>query len=160
MCVYIYIYIYTRAHIYIFAGRGNTKIAPSSPLLLPRCPAQHNLAMWVVTLYQKMLRVFFFFLNVWAMHRDPDFWNNPSEFRPERFLGDAIILENLWGVFLMWENVNSCVGFIVASLGVKIAKWNRAERFRKSWDCFGEINTFTCYSNLELYTCMHRTRRY
>lgn len=44
---------------------------------------------------------FFFFFNVWAMHRDPDFWNNPSEFRAERFLGDAIILENLCERMLM-----------------------------------------------------------
>ena len=63
--------------------------------------AQHNLAMWVITLCQKMLRVFFFFLNVWAMHRDPDFWSNPSEFRAERFLGDAIILGNLCERMLM-----------------------------------------------------------
>ena len=35
------------------------------------------------------------------MPRDPDFWNNPSEFRAERFLGDAIILENLCERMLM-----------------------------------------------------------
>ncbi|KAH9777434.1 cytochrome P450 family 706 subfamily A polypeptide 4 [Citrus sinensis] len=28
------------------------------------------------------------FLNVWAMHRDPQFWDNPSEFRPNRFLSE------------------------------------------------------------------------
>ncbi|KAH7520267.1 licodione synthase [Ziziphus jujuba] len=26
------------------------------------------------------------FLNLWAINRDPNFWENPSEFRPERFL--------------------------------------------------------------------------
>ncbi|KAK2147276.1 hypothetical protein LSH36_561g00012 [Paralvinella palmiformis] len=27
-------------------------------------------------------------INFWALHHDPDFWENPSEFRPERFLQD------------------------------------------------------------------------
>ena len=26
------------------------------------------------------------FLNVWSMHRDPKYWDNPLEFNPERFL--------------------------------------------------------------------------
>ncbi|KAF6152553.1 hypothetical protein GIB67_013000 [Kingdonia uniflora] len=29
------------------------------------------------------------FVNVWAMHRDPEAWENPLEFRPERFLNDG-----------------------------------------------------------------------
>lgn len=27
------------------------------------------------------------FVNVWAINRDPNYWENPLEFRPERFLG-------------------------------------------------------------------------
>lgn len=27
-------------------------------------------------------------MNVWALHRDPEFWDNPLEFIPERFLDD------------------------------------------------------------------------
>lgn len=29
------------------------------------------------------------FVNVWAIGRDPNYWNNPLEFRPERFLGEG-----------------------------------------------------------------------
>ncbi|PWA49417.1 cytochrome P450-like protein [Artemisia annua] len=28
------------------------------------------------------------FLNVWAIHRDPEYWDNPSKFIPERFLNN------------------------------------------------------------------------
>ncbi|CAL5432762.1 unnamed protein product [Camellia sinensis] len=45
------------------------RLHPALPLLVPRV-----------------------FLNVWAIQRDPNFWDNPSEFRPERFLGD----DNKW----------------------------------------------------------------
>ncbi|GMP95938.1 hypothetical protein CsSME_00044796 [Camellia sinensis var. sinensis] len=57
------------------------------PLLVPRCSSQSC----VVGGYSipKGTRVF---LNVWAIQRDPNFWDNPSEFRPERFLGD----DNKW----------------------------------------------------------------
>ncbi len=28
-------------------------------------------------------------LNLWALHHDPEFWTNPEEFRPERFLDES-----------------------------------------------------------------------
>ena len=109
--------------------------------------AQHNLAMWVVTLYQKML-IFFFFFNVWAMHRDPDFWNNPSEFRAERFLGHAIILENLCERMLM---------HVLASL-LHLLEWKlpNGTKLNSSENLGIVLKKSTplramCYSNLELY---------
>ncbi|XP_019231575.1 PREDICTED: cytochrome P450 93A3-like [Nicotiana attenuata] len=33
------------------------------------------------------------FVNVWAMNRDPKYWENPLEFRPERFMNETKILD-------------------------------------------------------------------
>lgn len=33
------------------------------------------------------------FVNVWAMNRDPKYWENPLEYRPERFMNETKILD-------------------------------------------------------------------
>lgn len=64
------------------------RLHPAAPLLLPRCPTQScNVGGYTIPKGTKV------FLNVWTMHRDPEFWDNPYEFRPERFLGDGIKLD-------------------------------------------------------------------
>lgn len=57
------------------------RLHPALPLMVPHCPSQTC----VVGNYTvpKGSRVF---VNVWAIHRDPSVWENPSEFIPERFL--------------------------------------------------------------------------
>jgi len=51
------------------------------PLLVPRVPSQPCLVSGY--LIPKGTRVV---TNVWAIHMDPEVWDDPSEFRPERFL--------------------------------------------------------------------------
>ncbi|KAL4334280.1 hypothetical protein GQ457_07G010060 [Hibiscus cannabinus] len=53
------------------------------PLLVPRCCGQ-SLLLGGYTI-PKGSRVF---LNMWSISMDPNIWDNPSEFRPERFLND------------------------------------------------------------------------
>ncbi|WOL13152.1 geraniol 8-hydroxylase-like [Canna indica] len=58
------------------------RLHPALPLMVPHCPN----STCVVGGYAvpKDSRVF---VNVWAIHRDPEIWEDPLEFRPERFTG-------------------------------------------------------------------------
>ncbi|XP_068650576.1 cytochrome P450 71AU50-like [Aristolochia californica] len=56
------------------------RLHPALPLLVPHCPSQ-SCTIGGYTIPEGA-RVF---LNVWAIHRDPSIWPNPSKFDPERF---------------------------------------------------------------------------
>ncbi|KAK3038474.1 hypothetical protein RJ639_029772 [Escallonia herrerae] len=56
------------------------RLHPALPLLVPHCPSETcTIGSYTIP---KGARVF---VNVWAIHRDPSIWENPLEFRPERF---------------------------------------------------------------------------
>ncbi|XP_076958499.1 flavonoid 3',5'-hydroxylase-like [Bidens hawaiensis] len=61
------------------------RLRPTVPLLLPHSPSESC----VIGGYTvpKDARVF---VNAWAIHRDPSVWENPLEFRPERFLNQKL----------------------------------------------------------------------
>ncbi|KAL9455245.1 hypothetical protein AB3S75_010622 [Citrus x aurantiifolia] len=59
---------------------------PALPLLVPRTASKNsNIGGYTIPNDTNLM------LNVWAIHRDPQLWDNPLEFRPERFLNDGII---------------------------------------------------------------------
>ncbi|CAN0908680.1 Geraniol 8-hydroxylase [Linum grandiflorum] len=61
------------------------RLHPASPLLIPRTAgADVEIYGFTVPKGAQIL------VNVWAMGRDPDTWDNPTSFMPERFLGSEI----------------------------------------------------------------------
>ncbi|KAJ0968522.1 hypothetical protein J5N97_025439 [Dioscorea zingiberensis] len=57
------------------------RLHPPVPFLLPRYPTTTcNVGGYIIPKGTKV------FINVWSIHRDPAVWENPLEFKPERFL--------------------------------------------------------------------------
>ncbi|XP_076928817.1 geraniol 8-hydroxylase-like [Bidens hawaiensis] len=59
------------------------RLHPPLPFLLPRAPNQTCVVDGFSVPKGSTI-----FLNVWAIQRDPKYWDNPSEFIPERFLNN------------------------------------------------------------------------
>ncbi|XP_077216252.1 flavonoid 3'-monooxygenase CYP75B137-like [Tasmannia lanceolata] len=59
------------------------RLHPVAPFLSPHKPSQScTIGGYMIPKDTKVI------INVWAIHSDPEVWNNPLEFQPERFLGD------------------------------------------------------------------------
>jgi len=57
------------------------RLHPALPLLIPRCPSETTvIGGYTIPNDSKV------FINVWAIHRNPNVWENPLEFKPERFV--------------------------------------------------------------------------
>ncbi|KAK9101546.1 hypothetical protein Scep_024976 [Stephania cephalantha] len=61
------------------------RMHPVAPLLVPRLAREHvKISDYDIPVGTQVI------VNVWAIGRDPMSWNEPNEFRPERFLGKVV----------------------------------------------------------------------
>ncbi|KAK6118995.1 hypothetical protein DH2020_047281 [Rehmannia glutinosa] len=59
------------------------RLHPALPLLVPRSPAQSStIGGYTIPKNSRVI------INMWSIQRDPSIWDNPNEFRPERFMDD------------------------------------------------------------------------
>ncbi|KAL2346970.1 hypothetical protein Fmac_000970 [Flemingia macrophylla] len=61
------------------------RLHPAAPMLVPR-ESMENVVIEGYGIPAKTR----FFVNAWAIGRDPESWENPNTFKPERFLGSDI----------------------------------------------------------------------
>ena len=61
------------------------RLLPAAPLLIPR----ETLQKCSIDGYEIPPKTLVF-VNAWAIGRDPEAWENPEEFMPERFLGSSV----------------------------------------------------------------------
>ncbi|KAK9276596.1 hypothetical protein L1049_006131 [Liquidambar formosana] len=74
--------------------KGALRLYPVAPLLIPRCPNKScTVGGYTIPEGTRIL------VNVWAMHRDPNVWDSPLEFRPERFLTHTTKLDYMGNVY-------------------------------------------------------------
>ncbi|CAL8152284.1 unnamed protein product [Prunus armeniaca] len=67
-------------------GSGDTEVTPPpGPLLLPReCGEKCEIDGYEIPVKSKVI------VNAWAIGRDPNYWNEPESFNPDRFLNSSI----------------------------------------------------------------------
>lgn len=85
------------------------RLHPVLPLMVPHCPSKPC----VVAGYSvpEGARTF---VNVWAIHRDPQNWTNPNEFIPERFLSGEEDYSSDFSYLPFGSGRRSCAGMAMA----------------------------------------------
>lgn len=106
------------------------RLHPVLPLMVPHCPSKACLVAGYTV--PKGARTF---VNVWAIHRDPQNWADPDEFVPERFLNAEEDFSSDFRYLPFGSGRRSCAGMAMAERIVMYSlatlvhsfKWEMAE---------------------------------
>ncbi|XP_059669433.1 iridoid oxidase-like [Cornus florida] len=113
------------------------RLHPALPLLLPRNTMEDTEYMGY--LIPKSTQVF---VNAWAIGRDPDSWDDPLSFKPERFLDSSIEYKGQhFELIPFGSGRRICVGFPLAHRVVHLALATLVQTF--DWEFSGGVTPET-----------------
>ncbi|XP_020084312.1 cytochrome P450 71A1-like isoform X1 [Ananas comosus] len=101
------------------------RLHPPAPLLIPRESIEDR---YIKDYFiPKKTRVI---VNGWAINRDPEFWEEPNEFRPERFIDSSVDFKGNDLQFIPFgAGRRICPGIQFAVLNIELALANLIHRF-------------------------------
>ncbi len=104
------------------------------------------------------------FTNLWGLHHDPDVWDNPESFQPERFLDDdghLIPADHIYRRNLMpfGAGTRVCVGESLALARLFILITRLIQRFRIT-PAEGNNKKLTCVNNYYILSSLLASKRY
>lgn len=104
------------------------RLYPAAPLLVPHLSSHDCTIQGYDVPRNTMLLV-----NAWAIHRDPELWDDPTSFKPERFVGEEFSSQNKLMVFGIGRRAcpgaglaQRVVGLTLGSL-IQCFDWKRTE---------------------------------
>ncbi|XVF82317.1 hypothetical protein PTKIN_Ptkin16aG0036800 [Pterospermum kingtungense] len=110
------------------------RLQPTVPLLVPR-ETINECKLSGYTIPAKTL----VFVNAWAVGRDPEAWENPNEFYPERFIGSSLDVKGFdYELIPFGAGRRGCPGIYMGLATVEIALANLLYKF--DWDMPVELN--------------------
>ncbi|KAL0336970.1 UNVERIFIED_CONTAM: Iridoid oxidase [Sesamum calycinum] len=113
------------------------RLHPSLPLLLPRNAIQDTEFMGYIIPKDTMV-----ILNAWAIHRDPDSWEDPFSFRPDRFLNSNIDNKGQhYELIPFGSGRRSCVGMLLGDKMISLTLALLIQAF--DWELPGGISRET-----------------
>ncbi|KAJ9674878.1 hypothetical protein PVL29_024046 [Vitis rotundifolia] len=110
------------------------RLYPAAPLLVPR----ETLEKCGIDGYEIAPKTLVF-VNAWAIGRDPEFWENPEEFMPERFLGSSIDFKGQDYQFIPFGGGRRiCPGLLLGAVMVELTLANLLYSF--DWEMPAGMN--------------------
>ncbi|KAL0426494.1 UNVERIFIED_CONTAM: Iridoid oxidase [Sesamum latifolium] len=113
------------------------RLHPSLPLLLPRNAVQDTEFMGYIIPKNTMV-----ILNAWAIHRDPESWEDPLSFRPDRFLNSNIDNKGQhYELIPFGSGRRSCVGMLLGDRMICLTLARLIQAF--DWELPGVVSPET-----------------
>ncbi|MFN2557503.1 MAG: cytochrome P450 [Nitriliruptorales bacterium] len=84
-------------------------------------------------------------VSIWALHRDPAIWHDPTRFDPDRFLPSAVEQRDRWAYLPFGAGPRSCIGdhFALTEATIALVSLTRKLRIESMDDTFPMAVPFT-----------------